>query len=264
MRGKELERFRKKLGQISTTTIVGIPLLLSSHLQNPAPQIAESPAPSISIPSDFLQETNLSQLTDVRDFDKTPKTDSPGKIQDTPAQLSVVTENNSLGETKPQDRQLNDIINKVTSHPEVPSLFGRGLNMQDIIEDLNTYWNIYVDVGKAYNLDPELLWMNHEVETGASRNTTANPRYVGAMQRDPGFFGQTYVSKAFYGKGLGYLEDTPGQRDPSDAREIAAGASIIVDWEKQTDGTILSALRGYGSGGDFKYNIYLKLKQIFQ
>lgn len=136
--------------------------------------------------------------------------------------------------------------------------------------DINLYYPIYKPVADKFKLDWYLLFIVHEKETGASagkRGFAPDSYYVGAMQRDPNTWSESFVKQA--SRGLEYLKDLP-QRHSDDWREIAAGAAILdrnvdhyISLGKKR--AVLNALRLYtpGVGGYQRFELYKKYEKLF-
>lgn len=155
--------------------------------------------------------------------------------------------------------ELDIIIEKVKANKNLSYIFYRGLTQQNLIDDVTIYYPICKTVGDAYGLDWTLLFTILEEETAASRQIE-NGIYVGAMQIGPNY-SDDYINGAFYGMGLGYLENSPGQRHPTDAKQIAGAARIITDHMKVPGGSILGALESYGPDAGVRLGMASTLKE---
>lgn len=139
------------------------------------------------------------------------------------------------------------------------------------IADIKMYYPMYKAVADKYNMDWYLLWIVHENETGASapnsKGLSKDSYYVGAMQRDPNTWPQTFVDKA--ASGLDFLASLP-QRQKNDWKEIAAGAAILNRNINQyqslgEDKAVYNALSLYSAQApaDKRFSWYTKIKGWF-
>lgn len=136
-------------------------------------------------------------------------------------------------------------------------------------EDLKIYFPIYWEVATKYGqnkaFDWYTLWIFHKEETTVSQDegTLAGENgYIGAMQRDPDFYPESYVDEAV--KGLPECLKEISTRDPTDLREIAfAGRKLSEDYERLKDRR--GAFRAYCAQfyADRRYFKDLALREIF-
>lgn len=140
------------------------------------------------------------------------------------------------------------------------------------IEDVKIYYPIYKAAAEKYDIDWFLLYIVHEAETGTSRGEKGfaqDSYYVGAMQRDPNVWSNSYVNKS--ADGLEELSKLP-QRHKSDWKEIAAAAHMLSDnfhkYEDQGDSrgkAILKALIRYSAEvhARERFELYKEYNKIF-
>lgn len=129
-------------------------------------------------------------------------------------------------------------------------------------EDLEMYWQIYIEAAKKYGIDPKILWIFHQEETNCSRDPlTDSKRTVRdydekgnvilentvkwAMQMDEKYYGPKYVDEALVG--LEYLKNIK-TRSPHDAESITAAARKISEDLKTKKGDYSAAFRMYAAG----------------
>jgi hypothetical protein len=168
--------------------------------------------------------------------------------------------------TKPKvNNELNDVISTMEENNNIFS--------DKYIQDVKMYYPIYKTVADKFDIDWYLIWIVHENETGASagwRGFTPESYYVGAMQRDPNIWPQSFVDKA--ADGLEALAKLP-QRHENDWKEIAAGAAILdrnIDQYKNRgdskDVAVNKAFMLYSADGpaEQRFDMYLKIEKIFR
>ncbi|MEX2007791.1 MAG: hypothetical protein WD992_03385 [Candidatus Levyibacteriota bacterium] len=255
MASAEIRRFNSRgFREYAARTVMGLPLLLSSHIQDPTPSLALNSVTLPGVASSYRPSHTSEELRIV-------------DVRETPIELPTNEEINNPESSLTNEQiqnELAEILKKLDQNPKLPSVLKRGFEKRHFVEDLKIYYPIYRRVALAYEIPTMLLFSQHLIETGASRKIN-NSLYVGAMQRDPrpGYWPDEFANEAFYGKGLEDLAKVPGQRHPTDAREIAAGAKILrikID----SKGSIYGALKAYGAAADYRFNVYNALSQTLE
>jgi hypothetical protein len=193
-----------------------------------------------------------------------PPTPEVFVIQNLAADGDVPVGTGQTTEAQAPSNDLPRILEKVKANQNLSYIFNRGLTQQNLIDDLTIYYPIFKAVGDVYGLDWELLITIAEEETTASRNLGDGSTYAGIEQRQISKYSDEYAEEALTMKGLESLKNIKGVRHPEDAREIAAMARIIIDKMKETDGTILGALRSYGPDGQLRLDIVYQLKEALK
>src|SRR3989344_1216053 len=137
-------------------------------------------------------------------------------------------------------RELANVLETVDANPNI-------FDVEQDRQDLNMYFPIYKAAGEKFDIPWYLLWVIHQQESTVSRDESAfvvdSDWQYGAMQRATTLHFEENVT--FATRGLEYLAQLP-QRYPDDWREIAWAAMKISE-DRQTTGTILSALARYSS-----------------
>lgn len=174
-----------------------------------------------------------------------------------------------LSEKKQKQMEIQAELTKVIGEMSLyPKLFN-----DKKIADVKMYYPVYKEVADKFKIDWYLLFVVHEAETGASRGERgfkSESYYVGAMQRDPNIWPDSYVNDS--ADGLESLAKLP-QRHKSDWKEIAAAAHMLSNnfHKYKQEGNskneaVLKALLLYSADGPARerFEKYKKYGEIFK
>lgn len=136
----------------------------------------------------------------------------------------------------PQEQKIQELQNKTADYVKIVQESGKFSSKW--INDLEMYGPIYIAVAEKFGIDWKMLWITHELESGASAKDSkafdgSTYPYVGGMQRNQKTWTDEFVKEAFIS--LEYL-NTISTNHIGDAQEIAGAGAIMAPNIKQYRG----------------------------
>ncbi len=128
----------------------------------------------------------------------------------------------------PQEQKIQGLQNETAGYVQIAQESGKVSDKW--INDLKMYGPIYIAVAEKFGIDWKMLWITHEMESGASAKDSkafdgSTYPYVGGMQRNQKTWSDEFVKEAF--SSLEYLNSIPTNHH-GDAQEIAGAAAIMA------------------------------------
>lgn len=133
----------------------------------------------------------------------------------------------------PDEQKIQDLQNETSQYVQIAQESGKVSDKW--INDLKMYGPIYIAVAEKFGIDWKMLWITHEMESGASAADSkafdgSTYPYVGGMQRNQKTWSGEFVKEAF--SSLEYLSSIPTNHH-GDAQEIAGAAAMMGPNMKQ-------------------------------
>lgn len=157
---------------------------------------------------------------------------SPGeRLTDVfPSPSAIPSSETSLS---PDEQKIQDLQNETAGYVQIAQESGKVSDKW--INDLKMYGPIYIAVAEKFGIDWKMLWVTHEMESGASAKDSkafdgSTYPYVGGMQRNQKTWSDEFIKEAF--SSLEYLSSIPTNHH-GDAQEIAGAGAMMGPNMKQ-------------------------------
>ncbi len=133
----------------------------------------------------------------------------------------------------PDEQKIQDLQNETAGYVQIAQESGKVSDKW--INDLKMYGPIYIEAAEKFGIDWKMLWVTHEIESGASAKDSkafdgSTYPYVGGMQRNQKTWSDEFIKEAF--SSLEYLSSIPTNHH-GDAQEIAGAAAMMGPNMKQ-------------------------------
>ncbi|MCL5435021.1 MAG: hypothetical protein M1405_01395 [Patescibacteria group bacterium] len=233
-------------------------------------KIAEA-AVAVGVVNAFVIK-DTSGITPSKPFDYSLLKFKPVETTDSDLETLPPSPSPSPEQTLSSDEQkIQNLQNETARYVQIAKESGKFTDKW--VNDLKMYGPIYIAVAEEFEIDWKMLWITHEMESGASAKGSkafdgSTYPYVGGMQRNQETWPDEFVKEAF--TGLEYLKAIPTNYQ-GDAQEIAgAGAIMGPNMEKYKDLGIKKAVfntfslfAGSEGSAQKRFNRWVNIDKVF-